>query len=86
MAALAYVYVADPTRKDRTKARLLLEGAMKDPTCDRAFYVAGILARDEKDEAKAERLFRQAVQINGKNSDAVRELRSLEARRSDRRG
>ena len=86
MAALAYVYVADPNRKDRTKARLLLEGAMKDPTCDRAFYVAGILARDEKDEVKAERLFRQAVQINGKNSDAVRELRSIEARRSDRRG
>jgi tetratricopeptide (TPR) repeat protein len=86
MAALAYVYVADPNRKDRTKARLLLDGAVKDPTCDRAFYVAGILARDEKDEVKAERLFRQAVQINGKNADALRELRAIEARRADRRG
>jgi curved DNA-binding protein CbpA len=85
MAALAYVYVADPNRKDREKARLLLQGALKDPSCDRAFYVAGILARDERDEAKAERLFRQAVQINGRNSDAVRELRALEARRADRR-
>jgi tetratricopeptide (TPR) repeat protein len=86
MAALAYVYVADPARKDHAKARLLLEGATKDPTCDRAFYVAGILARDEKDEGRAERLFRQAVQINGRNADAVRELRSLEARRAERRG
>jgi DnaJ-domain-containing protein 1 len=86
MAALAYVYVADPGRKNVEKGRLLLDGALKDPTCDRAFYVAGILARDEKDDATAERMFRQAVQINGRNADAARELRSVESRRADRRG
>ena len=81
LAALAFVYVADPSRKDREKARLLLEEAVKDPACDRAFYVAGILARDEKEDARAEKLFRQAVQINGRNADALRELRLLEGRR-----
>jgi len=85
LAALAYVYVANPSSKDREKARLLLDEAVRDPACDRAFYVAGILARDEKDDGKAEKLFRQAVQINGRNADALRELRVLESRRSDRR-
>jgi len=84
-AALAYVLVADPRTKDRERARGILEDAMKDPTCDRAFYVAGLLARDDKEDARAEKLFRQAATINPRNADAVRELRTLEARRTDRR-
>jgi tetratricopeptide (TPR) repeat protein len=84
-AALAFACFVDPARCDADRAHELLEKAMKDPKCDRAFYVAGIVARDEKDEAAAERLFRAAVQANPRNVDAVRELRLLEARRSDRR-
>ncbi|MFT3914416.1 MAG: DnaJ domain-containing protein [Anaeromyxobacteraceae bacterium] len=84
LAALAYVYVANPTSKDREKARLLLDEAVRDATCDRAFYVAGILARDEKDEAKAEKMFKQAIQINGRNADALRELRLIEGRKGAR--
>ena len=84
-AALAYVLVADPRTKDRERARGILEEAMRDPTCDRAYYVAGLLARDESEDARAEKLFRQAATINPRNADAVRELKTLEARRTDRR-
>jgi curved DNA-binding protein CbpA len=84
-AALAHALVLDPSRRERDRARELLAAAMKDPACDRAFFVAGLLARDEKDDAGAERLFRAAVQANPKNVDAVRELRAAEVRRSDRR-
>ena len=84
-AALAQALVLDPSRRARDRARELLTNAMKDRTCDRAFFVAGLLARDEKDDAGAERLFRAAVQANPKNADAIRELRAAEARRSDTR-
>jgi curved DNA-binding protein CbpA len=84
-AALAFAYAMDPAARDRDRARQLLAEAMKDPGCDRAFYVAGLLSRDEKDDAGAERLFRAAVQANPRNVEAIRELRGLEARRSDRR-
>lgn len=84
-AALAYAWAMDPAVRDRERARKLLAEAMKDPSCDRAFYVAGLLARDDKDESAAERLFRAAVRANPRNVDAVRELRQVEARRSDRR-
>lgn len=84
-AALAHALVLDPARRDRDRARQLLAEAMKDRGCDRAFFVAGLLARDEKDDGSAERLFRAAVQANPKNVDAVRELRAAEGRRSDRR-
>jgi curved DNA-binding protein CbpA len=85
-AALAWAYVADPASKDRERARALVAEAMKDPTCDRAFFVAGILARDAGEEAAAERLFREAVKANPRNAEAVRELRIVEGRRADRRG
>lgn len=84
-AALAFACLSDPQRKDRERARGLLEEAMKDPACDRAFYVAGILARDEGDEGTAERHFRAAVKANPRNADAVRELRIAESRRADKR-
>jgi tetratricopeptide (TPR) repeat protein len=84
-AALAFACLADPARKDLARARELLDQATRDPKCDRAFFVAGILARDEKDIGGAERMFRAAVQANPRNADAVRELRAIEARRSDKR-
>jgi curved DNA-binding protein CbpA len=84
-AALAFACLADPARKDRDRARRLLEEATKDPTCDRALHVSGILARDEGDDAAAERLFRAAVKANPRNVEAVRELRLAEGRRADKR-
>ncbi len=84
-AALAYACLVDPHRRDRERARRLLEEATQDPSCDRALYVAGILARDEGDAGAAERHFRAAVKANARNTDAVRELRLLESRRADKR-
>lgn len=80
-AALAFAWLADPARRDPARARSLLAEATKDPACDRAHYVAGLLARDEGDDAGAERCFRAAVKANPRNADAVRELRHVEARR-----
>lgn len=85
-AALAFALIVDPQRRDRERAHTLLDEATRDPGCHRAQYVAGILARDEGDDGRAERLFRAAVAANPRHSDALRELRALEARRVDRRG
>jgi curved DNA-binding protein CbpA len=77
-AALALAILADPTAsRDRDRARVLAEEAVRDPSCDRAAYVAGILARDDKDPSTAERHFRAALVLNPRNADAVRELRLL---------
>ncbi len=65
-----------PTRKDRARAQALVAEAAKDPACDRAHFVAGVLARDEGDEGDAERHFRAAVKANPRNADAVRELQA----------
>lgn len=84
-AALAHAYIADPARPDRERAKVLLAEATKDPACDRAFFVAGLLARDEGDDAAAEKNLRAALRANPRNADAVRELRHLESRRADKR-
>jgi curved DNA-binding protein CbpA len=84
-AALAFACLADPRHRDRERARQLLGEATKDAACDRAFYVAGVLARDEGDDGGAERHFRAAVRANPRNADAVRELRLAEARRAEKR-
>jgi hypothetical protein len=43
--------------------------------------VVGLLARDEKDDQRAERYFRAALAANPRNVDAVRELRMVERRK-----
>jgi len=48
--------------------------------------VAGIVARDEGNEAEAERFFRAAVAANPRHVDALRELKQVEGRRAQRRG
>ncbi|HSM91258.1 MAG TPA: DnaJ domain-containing protein, partial [Anaeromyxobacteraceae bacterium] len=83
-AALAWAIVADPAVKARDRARDLLEEATKDPSCDRAFYVAGVLARDEGNDAAAERRFNACLKANPRHAEAVRELRAIEGRRSRR--
>lgn len=85
-AALAWAFAADPNHKDRARAKALVAEAMKDPSCDRALFVAGIIARDEGEDAAAERHFRAAVKANPRNAEAARELRLMEARRAERRG
>jgi len=81
-AALALAIVSDPGAvKERERARTLAEEALEDRACDRAAYVAGVFARDEKDDARAEKLFRAALAANPRNADAVRELRLLERRK-----
>jgi curved DNA-binding protein CbpA len=83
-AALAWCILSEPGAKDRGRAKELLEEAAKDPTCDRALHLAGVLAREDKDEARAERMFRAAVRANPRNADAQRELRQIEARRQSK--
>jgi tetratricopeptide (TPR) repeat protein len=84
-AALALAYVADREWKDRARARALVAEASKDPACDRALYVAGLIARDDGDAGTAERHFRAAIKLNPRHADAERELRILERRRADKR-
>lgn len=86
VAALAWTYVVDQAGKDLAKARALLADAVKEAACDRAQYVAGIVARDEGNEAEAERYFRAALAANPRHVDALRELRQVEGRRAQRRG
>jgi curved DNA-binding protein CbpA len=83
-AALAWCILSDPQARDRPRVKELLEEATKDPTCDRAFYLAGVVARDAKDEARAEKMFRAAYKANPQNADAQREVRIIDARRKNK--
>ena len=79
--AYAWMLLQDP-RGDRARARTLAEAALRDPTClDRAALVGAVLARDEGDDERAERLLHRALSANPKNGEAERELRALEARK-----
>ena len=83
-AALAWAHVADPTVKDRERARELVAEARKDPACDRALYIAGVLARDDGNDAAAEKHFNACIKVNPRHAEAVRELRAIELRRRKR--
>jgi DnaJ-domain-containing protein 1 len=80
-ATLAWCLMLDPSSPSRQLVRELLAEASKDATCDRALYVAGLLAREEGDEARADRMFRAAFKVNPKNMDAQREVRLIDSRR-----
>ncbi len=84
LAALAYTLLADPRYRDLARARALLDDATRDPRCDRALYVAGLLARDEGDDLRAERMFRAAAAANPRAIEPPRELRALDERRRSR--
>lgn len=83
-AALAWAHVADPAVKDRERARELVAEARKDPSCDRALYIAGVLARDDGNDAAAEKHFNACIKVNPRHAEAVRELRAIELRRRKR--
>jgi tetratricopeptide (TPR) repeat protein len=79
--AYAWMLLQDP-RGDRARARALAEAALRDPVClDRAALVGAVLARDEGDDERAERLLHRALTANPRNGEAERELRALEARK-----
>jgi tetratricopeptide (TPR) repeat protein len=80
-AGYAWALLCEPRAPDRARAHTLAMAALRDPACDRAAFVCGVLARDEGDDERAERLFRQALSRNPRNADAERELRAVEARR-----
>ncbi|HET9553931.1 MAG TPA: DnaJ domain-containing protein [Anaeromyxobacteraceae bacterium] len=84
-AALAWSFVVDRAGRDLGRARAILAEALRDASCDRAMFVAGVVAREEGADAEAERHFRAAVAANPRNADALRELKLLEARRGQRR-
>jgi len=81
-AAYAWMLTQEGRVVDRVRARSLAEAALRDPACDRAALVCAVLARDDGDDNKAERLLRRALQANPRSADAERELRALEARRA----
>jgi DnaJ-domain-containing protein 1 len=83
-AALAWCILSDPQARDRPRVKELLDAAIQDPTCDRALYLAGVVARDAKDESRAERMFRAAYKANPKNADAQREVRIIDSRRQNK--
>jgi curved DNA-binding protein CbpA len=80
-AAYASMLLAEGRSADRARARALAEAALRDPSCDRALSLCGILARDDGDDGRAERFFHKALAANPRNAEADRELRALEARR-----
>jgi curved DNA-binding protein CbpA len=84
LVALATETLATGRPEDREKARRHLEEAMKDPTCSRAFLAAGILAREDNDADRAEKLFRAALKSDPRNEEAARELHQIQGRRQSR--
>jgi curved DNA-binding protein CbpA len=81
-AAYASMLLTEGRSGDRARARALAEAALRDPACDRALSLCGIMARDDGDDGRAERFFRKALAANPRNAEAERELRALEARRA----
>jgi curved DNA-binding protein CbpA len=83
MAARAWAIYMDPNRKsDAAAARAMMVDALKeDPSCDRAHYQLGVIARVEGDVERAERHFRQALKANARHLEASQELRLIEMRK-----
>jgi curved DNA-binding protein CbpA len=80
VASLAWCLIAGPL-PDKDRAKSLVVEALKDPNCDRAFYVAGVLAREDGEIERAEKMFRAAMRVNPKHMEAEREIRLIEMRR-----
>jgi tetratricopeptide (TPR) repeat protein len=83
LAARAWVVYMDPSRRQELpQAKKLMVDALKaEPTCDRAHYQLGVVARVENDAAAAEKHFREAVRLNPKHLEANQELRLIEMRK-----
>jgi curved DNA-binding protein CbpA len=84
LVALAAETLVSGKPEDRERARRHLTEAMKDPTCSGAFLAAGIMARDENDPDRAEKLFRASLKADPRNEEAARELHQIQGRRKVR--
>jgi curved DNA-binding protein CbpA len=84
LVALAAETLVSGKPEDRDRARRHLAEAMKDPTCSGAFLAAGIMAREENDPDRAEKLFRASLKADPRNDGAARELHEIQGRRSVR--
>jgi curved DNA-binding protein CbpA len=84
LVSLAGETLLSGKKEDRDRARRHLEEAMKDPTCTRAFQVAGFMARDDGDVDGAEKLLRAALKADPRNEEAARELHLIQGRRLSR--
>jgi curved DNA-binding protein CbpA len=83
LAARAWAVYMDPSRKaDAGSARaMMVEALQMDPSCDRAHYQLGVIARVEGDVDRAERHFREALRANPRHPEASQELRLIEMRK-----
>jgi curved DNA-binding protein CbpA len=83
LAARAWAIYMDPNRKsDAAAARAMMVEALKeDPSCDRAHYQLGVIARVEGDVDRAERHFREALKANPRHLESSQELRLIEMRK-----
>jgi curved DNA-binding protein CbpA len=83
LAARAWAIYMDPNRKsDASAARAMMVDALKeDPSCDRAHYQLGVIARVEGDVERAERHFREALKANPRHLESSQELRLIEMRK-----
>jgi len=84
LVALAVEILAGGKAEEREKARRHLDEAMKDPACARAFLVAGQMARVDKDNDRAEKLFRASLRADPRSEEAARELRQIQGLRQSR--
>jgi curved DNA-binding protein CbpA len=82
LALLAQTWLADLPAKDVPKARQLIGQALARPGHERVHYVAGLVAREEGNDAEAERQFRAALAANPRHADALRELKAIEGRKA----
>jgi tetratricopeptide (TPR) repeat protein len=83
LASRAWALYMDPQFKaEMPRAKQMMADAVRaDPTCDRAHYQLGVIARVEGDVDRAERHFREAVRANPKHLEANQELRLIEMRK-----
>lgn len=84
LVALATVTLLSGKPEDRERAKRHLIEAMKDPTCSGAFLAAGIMAREENDPDRAEKLFRACLKADPRNEEAARELHKIQGQRNIR--
>jgi len=83
LAAEAWAIHLNPGRREHAPVarQMMVEASKKDPSCDRAQYQLGVIARVEGDIDRAEKHFREAVRLNAKHLEARQELRLIGMRK-----
>jgi tetratricopeptide (TPR) repeat protein len=84
MVALAAEMLVSGKPEDRDRAGRHLAEAMKDPTCSGAFLAAGVMAREDNDPDRAEKLFRASLKADPRSEEAARALQQIQGRRKVR--